>query len=68
MDIARDGQEAIDLVEKNLYTHPYGLIISDCQMPVKDGYESCMMIRDSYTMALVSQPYIVAVTGNAESS
>ena len=30
IDLARDGQEAVELVHKNIRSQPYGLILSDC--------------------------------------
>ena len=40
---AQNGQEALDKVKKSvaLHQYQYSLIISDCQMPVMDGYTSC---------------------------
>ena len=37
-------------------------------MPILDGYQACLQIRQMYTDANVSQPYIVACTGNVENS
>ena len=37
IDEANDGAQAVQQVKDNLLT-PYGLIISDCQMPEMDGY------------------------------
>lgn len=37
-------------------------------MPNLDGYEACKQIRQFYNIAMVEQPYIVAVTGNVEDS
>ena len=43
IDLAQDGQQALDKVmtSASLRQFQYSLIISDCQMPVMDGYTSC---------------------------
>jgi len=53
---ASDGQEAIDIVKENTLD----LIFMDCQMPVKNGYDSSKEIREmGFTIP------IVAVTASA---
>jgi two-component system sensor histidine kinase EvgS len=39
-DISLNGKEAMDMVTKSLLFHQntYGLVITDCSMPVMDGY------------------------------
>lgn len=56
MDIAQNGQEAIELHHKNSYT----LILMDIQMPILDGYEAAKVIRQSDK----SIP-IIAITASA---
>lgn len=59
VDMAEDGQEAIDLCKNN----NYAVIFMDIQMPKIDGYTATKMIRemegdDKHTV-------IVAITANA---
>ena len=68
IDEAQDGQQALDRV-KQLHEDErkeYGLILSDCQMPVLDGYGACLQIRDYLRVKNLKQPFIVAITGNIE--
>lgn len=41
IDLAENGQQAVDLFSRN----PYDIIFMDCSMPVMDGYESTRTIR-----------------------
>ncbi|RDH85310.1 MAG: hypothetical protein DIZ80_02520 [endosymbiont of Galathealinum brachiosum] len=59
VDIANNGQEAIDKYKKN----KYDIILMDCQMPIMDGFEATRIIRESDK----NLP-IIAVTANALSS
>ncbi len=63
VDIAMNGQEAIDLYHKN----NYDLVLMDVQMPVLDGYEATAHIRDMESTILNSNIHIpiVALTANA---
>jgi len=40
-DLASNGQEALNILEKNAYD----LILMDCQMPIMDGYTATALIR-----------------------
>ena len=56
IDIANNGQEAVDKFKSNKYE----LILMDLQMPIMDGYEATKLIRE-----LDSKIPIVALTANA---
>lgn len=65
-DCVGDGSEAIEEI-KGI---PYDVILMDCHMPVKDGYEATREIRDIERAAMVENPglrpaYIIAMTANA---
>jgi len=41
VDIAKDGQEALDMIQENTYD----LVLLDIQMPTVDGFEVCRRLR-----------------------
>ncbi len=57
-DIANNGREAVEAIQKK----PYDLIFMDVQMPEMDGLEATHIIRENKQ---ISQPYIVAMTAHA---
>ena len=57
LDIASNGQEGIDLLMKN----KYDLILMDLQMPVKDGYQSTIYIRNELKIDIP----IIAMTAHS---
>ncbi len=59
VDIAANGLEAIDAVERQ----PYDLVLMDVRMPEMDGVEATRYIRQH--LATNTQPRIVAVTAEA---
>jgi len=58
IDIANNGQEAIEIYDKN--PSKYELILMDLQMPVLDGYEATKYIREKN-----KKIPIIALTANA---
>lgn len=48
-DVAFDGQQALELFEKN----DYDLILLDIMMPKKDGYEVCRTIRKTSMVPII---------------
>ncbi|WDT87525.1 ATP-binding protein [Alteromonas sp. 009811495] len=67
VDVARDGEEAIDILLKT-NTNVYDLILMDCQMPNIDGYEATRMIRAGKAGDNVKNLPIVALTADAMES
>ena len=62
--IASNGQEAFDLFK----SEQFNLILLDCQMPVMDGYEATISIRNYEKEQNLEQIPIIALTANAFSS
>lgn len=57
LDIANNGQEGIDLLAKK----KYDLVLMDLQMPVKDGYQTTIYIRQELKMDIP----IIAMTAHS---
>ena len=57
VDIAEDGQQAVDMVQQ----YCYDFVLMDCQMPIMDGYEATLNIRQ--ILDLKNLP-IIALTAN----
>ncbi|BAZ14765.1 multi-sensor hybrid histidine kinase [Calothrix sp. NIES-4071] len=62
-DVAANGQEALDLLEKI----PYDLILMDCQMPILDGLDATREIHRWQESKFLNhrRPIIIAMTANA---
>jgi CheY-like chemotaxis protein len=58
-DVAANGQEVLDLLDRI----DYDLILMDCQMPILDGYEATMAIRQLNSAK--QKITIIAMTANA---
>ncbi|MEK7992134.1 MAG: response regulator [Thiotrichaceae bacterium] len=61
MDVASNGQEALDKLEQQTYS----LILMDCQMPVLDGYQATVIIRQREATGQLSKQIIIAMTAHA---
>lgn len=57
-DIAKTGREVMYLLKKTAYD----VILMDVQMPIMDGIEATMQIKE---LDLVSPPYIIGISANA---
>ena len=58
IDLAENGQKALDKVQKN----PYDMILMDCMMPVMDGFTAT---REIVKIFGENHPPIIALTANA---
>lgn len=61
--VARDGQEALDLVKESMHHAPFNLVLMDVQMPTMDGLQSTRLIRE-----IGYRAPIVALTAFSEES
>ncbi len=63
VDLAENGQEAVELVSAN--QDKYAVILMDCMMPVMDGFDATLGIRKMEYTDGVRKQIIVAMTANA---
>jgi len=61
VDVAGDGKEALQALEKN----DYALVLMDLMMPEMNGYEVTAVIRDPASAVRRHEIPIIALTGNA---
>jgi len=60
--IANNGEEALALLKE---FNAYSLILMDCQMPVMDGYQATVCIREGKAGQKYKDIVIIAMTANA---
>ncbi len=63
VDLAENGQEALDKLESN--KGKYDVVLMDCMMPIMDGYEATLEIRKREEERDNEHQIIVAMTANA---
>ena len=61
IEIANNGQEAVDLVKNNCFS----VVLMDLSMPVMDGFEASEKIRENERECGGSRVTIIALTGHA---
>ena len=67
IDFEVNGQRAVDQFKEIINSgNRCCLIFMDCSMPVKDGYQATVEIREYCEENKIEQPYIVAITGHSE--
>ncbi|BDT68593.1 sensor histidine kinase RcsC [Comamonadaceae bacterium OS-1] len=62
VDIANNGQEAVDKVGRASADAPFDAVLMDCQMPVMDGFTATRLLRQDPRWAELP---IIAMTANA---
>ncbi|MDG4813554.1 response regulator [Hydrogenovibrio sp. 3SP14C1] len=58
-DVANNGKEALQKLEEN----HYDLVLMDCQMPIKDGYQATTELRQ--WTSPIKDVVVIALTANA---
>ena len=61
VSLAGDGFAAVEMAA----TRPFDLILMDCQMPILDGFQATLRLRQAETAAGMPRRRIVAVTATA---
>lgn len=64
-EVANNGQEALDMLDKNMAKKKYPAILMDCQMPILDGYDATRKIRSKNTNPAYRKIPIIALTAHA---
>ncbi|MEP2650438.1 MAG: ATP-binding protein [Paraglaciecola sp.] len=60
-----NGQEALDILSNTTTNQAFELVLMDCQMPIMDGFEATIKIRNGDAGKHVKDIPIVALTANA---
>ncbi|MGR5142003.1 response regulator [Photobacterium sp. DNB23_23_1] len=60
-DIANNGQEAVDMFSSD---RTFALILMDCMMPIKDGFEATKEIREFEVQRQLTKIPIIALTAS----
>ena len=60
-DVARNGQEGLSMWKEG----NYDVILSDCHMPILDGFEMSRTLRDIEQAEFINRTPIIAITANA---
>lgn len=60
-----NGQEALDILSKTTTDDAFELVLMDCQMPIMDGFEATIKIRNGDAGQQVKDIPIIALTANA---
>ena len=75
VDTVFNGEELVQKVKTAIEEDDplrYSLILTDCSMPIKDGYEAAKEVRQLYAGEIEKQrslegfPRIIAITGHVE--
>jgi len=61
-EVANDGKEALEYLAAD---KEFKLILMDCQMPVMDGYEATIEIRNQEKNSTSAPVTVIAMTANA---
>lgn len=65
VDVAKNGEEALNLLRKEVSQQVYSIVFMDCQMPIMDGFEATRKIRAGNAGKLYCDIPIIAMTANA---
>ncbi len=65
VEVATNGEEAIELLADSYAQYPFSLVLMDCQMPVMDGYQATQEIRQGAAGEQTKNIPVIAMTANA---
>ena len=68
VEVASNGKEALELLQKSGDEKAYSLVVMDCQMPEMDGFEATRHIRRGVGGKQYREVPIIAMTANAMKS